>query len=71
MKSTTIEKQEKHYQFPLLMQSTATGLIVLFTEYEVGTAVTCNKLTDIGHYSEFWSMETFEVFDGQVTLEND
>lgn len=66
------------YKFPLLMKSTATGLIVLaegtstgsgrrtkFKGTVKGTGNGCgNSLSSIGDYREDWWLEVFEPFEG-------
>lgn len=57
------------YKFPLLMKSTATGLIVLMESVDAelggngvvkGTGQTGNSLHNIGDWSDTWNMLVFK-----------
>jgi hypothetical protein len=48
-----------------------TDFIVLFVSKQTGVVVhTDNVSWKLGHYSDGWSEEKFEVFEGTITLSN-
>ena len=51
-----------------LMTAENDGLIVLFSEYGVGTVIYPAAMR--GHYSKTWIMSEFTDFDGSITLCN-
>lgn len=59
--------------FPKLMQSCATGVIVLFTSPWKGTIVSgrSSKGRTLGAYGCNWGPHAFKDFRGSVTLTND
>lgn len=70
-------KAEKEASFPKLMETTLTMggyIIVLFSDYGVGTVVYLSKESftyNIGQVKSTWNMPKFKDFSGTITLEND
>ena len=59
----TIEKPEdtkKEITYPCLMKAMDQDLIVLFTEADVGIALTSVDRVKLGYYSKDWHMEHFQ-----------
>ena len=72
MKSRVINKTVV-YQYPCLMRAKATNDIVMFYAHGNGIVVSEGnnvKKSRLGHHSNAWYMENFEMFDGEVTLQN-
>lgn len=72
MKST-VERKEISPEYPKLMISKASNLVVLFEGSSSGTVVS-NGSSDkwaIGEYTSSWDMTGFAIFHGKVTLESE
>jgi hypothetical protein len=69
-----VEINEKETQgevkYPCLMKSEK-GLIVLFNAPECGIVLKGNDVHERGHYSSNWNMDSFEPFNGTITLSNE
>lgn len=68
-------KKEKSANFPKLMKSTSSGNIVLMNSSNgtcgAGVVVVYKGgAIDVGHYSNMWTIDMFEDYDGSVTLQN-
>ena len=57
-------------EFPKLMKSESSGLIVLFEKHKHGVTVRKNDDWRVGHVSDTWHMDNFEDFTGEITLKN-
>ena len=57
-------------EFPKLMKSLNSGLIVLFRKNQSGTVIVSNSLYEVGHVSSIWSIGAFEDFNDKLTLKN-
>lgn len=58
-------------EYPKLMVSTTSGLIVLFTNDKTGTVVHPNQMHHIGHWSDDWLPPCFKDYEGDLVLSND
>ena len=71
MPSDTIED----LTYPVLMQSSTGGFIVLFTEVSEGAVVATNNADQqLGYHSECWMPADdtgWHKYEGTITLEND
>jgi len=56
--------------YPKIMKSKNSGLVVLFSKSELGTVILGNELHDCGEFSDDWDMSSFTDFDGSITLSN-
>ena len=70
-KEKTVEKIE----FPVLMKSLNSGIIVLFTSETIGVCVDKGYSTrHTGLYSDSWiectSQKNWEKYEGEITLKN-
>ena len=72
MITTTIKKsKEVETDFPKLMKSINSSLIVLFADEESGTVVARGNSQDIGYVSNNWYRKGFENFNDKLILKND
>ena len=72
MITTTIKKsKEVETEFPKLMKSINSSLIVLFTDEESGTVVARGNSRDIGYVGANWYHKGFENFNDELILKND
>ena len=58
-------------EYPLLMKSKISELIVFMTSRSEGVAINNGQAGDVGTFSKQWNMINFEPFKGKITLEND
>lgn len=68
------EKEVKPIEFPVLMQSEATGIVILFTSPKVGTILVGNDAHDIGEYGDDWSdasRHPWKPFECKITIGNE
>jgi len=72
MKSNKIEREvKKKEEYPKLMKSTVTGLVLLMTKEGEGLVVFTEKTSrKIGEYDDGWDMRNFEDFNGTIELSN-
>ena len=71
MITTTIKEGKKvGTEFPKLMKSIESNLIVRFRELNSGIALVGDEGSNEGEYSTDWDMEHFEDFTGELTLKN-
>lgn len=76
MKVTKTSTQ-KPIQFPCLMESIHTGMIILASGLTAnqsllkGTVLDDPKPSKIGEYAGCWNPESFIPYQGKVTLENE
>jgi len=73
IKSKVVKKKAKKPvdEFPRLLKSNrGSRLTILFTGVGKGTVVVASSEYDIGHYSEKWSMDFFDTFNGTIKLTN-
>ena len=71
MITTTINMKESGKEFPKLMKSINSSLIVLFTDEESGTVVARGSSRDIGYVGAKWYHKGFENFNDELILKND
>lgn len=72
MRAFARNKPECSPNYPKLMRSRKSGVIVLMQSHEVGTVVVeGNNGCKIGDHSTSWDMPLFEDYSGVVELEND
>lgn len=72
MRSVTQSKQRREPVYPCLMETSDSGLIVLFTTGGTGTVVhTGTDTFKIGHSSLNWAQSSFTKYTGEVVLSND
>tara|TARA_R110000851_G_scaffold50558_4_gene120751 strand:- start:1554 stop:1772 length:219 start_codon:yes stop_codon:yes gene_type:complete len=64
------ESKEEVNDFPKLMKSNDSYLIVLFTSKYVGTVLVKGNTWNVGHVSDDWSIMGFTDFEGELTLKN-
>jgi hypothetical protein len=60
-------------EFPKLMESKITDLIVLFSQPEIGVIVfkpETNSIFGLGCYEKDWKMINFTDYNGEITLKN-
>ena len=57
-------------EFPKLMKSVHSDLIVLFRENQSGTVIVGNSLYNVGHVSGIWGVGAFEDFNDELILKN-
>ena len=61
-------------EFPVLMKSTTSDLIVLFVEDTVGVVVNHDHMYEYGYYEKDWidyrNTSCWEKFEDTITLEN-
>lgn len=69
MKSELIECQSGE-EYPKLMISKTSDLVVLFAERECGMVVAPDDFHPISESSDDWDMGTFEDFNGVIKLSN-
>ena len=63
-------KEVKELDFPKLMKSTDSSLVILFTGTQKGTVLIEDDNWDVGHNSCGWYMLGFTDFKGELTLKN-
>jgi len=61
---------ERNNVYPCLMKSKS-GLIILFTEEEIGTVIIGNNTYKSGEFRDGWIMSRFHKFEGKLIIEND
>lgn len=73
MKVEVKEKGNKiEIKYPCLMKSSNYGVIVLFISQKCGTCLDVgHSNNELGEYSDYWDMDCFSPFDGEITLKND
>lgn len=54
--------------YPCLMRSRKSGVIVLFTRERVGVVVVPSQRYEVGHACGVWRMATFAPFYGTVSI---
>jgi len=60
----------KENEYPKLMGSVSTGLVVLFNKRSCGTCVYGDNEHKVGDYREDWIMENFVDYNFELTLQN-
>jgi hypothetical protein len=73
MYSRVVEKSSLRQAYPCLMESTTPyGLIVLFTEKQVGVVLVNAGRGGpvVGTYARDWGPDAFKPFEGNVILSN-
>ena len=72
MIKVTVNQAEAAQEYPCLMISEETGLVILFTSHGVGTVIVASKVMDdkLGERKARLVMSRFKPFHGTVTLEN-
>ena len=64
-------EEVKELEFPKLMKSSNTGIIVLFTDVDSGTTIfTGDDVWGVGHTSSNWNESHFKDFNEELTLKN-
>lgn len=72
MITTTIKEGKKvGTEFPKLMKSVNSDLIVLFRKNQSGTVIVGNSLNKVGYVSSTWAIGSFKDFTGELILKND
>jgi hypothetical protein len=72
VKANVESTEKKIVSYPKLRKSNLYGTIVLFVAPRMGTVVSAGGGGNpIGYHSDSWSLESFEDFDGTVTLQNE
>ena len=69
IKSTITETETKN-EFPKLMKSKTSGIIVFFWDDGVGVVIEGKNDQPSGYYSSGWGMDFFEDFSGTIQLSN-
>ena len=71
-KSGGIVKPPKPINYPVIMKSKISGMIVLFSDEGAGVVLKRTGLNyDVGEYSNEWVMSTFEKFDDVISMQNE
>ena len=71
IKTTVKRPPRKGKPYPKLMKSRVSGVIVLFESEGRGMVVYSHETASpVGHFSSEWG-DTFEDFEGAITLENE
>ncbi len=68
-----VEETPKDKYYPVLKKSTLVyGLIVMFTSEKKGVVVNPPESScfSLGYFSDTWVEDSFQKFDGSVTLSN-
>lgn len=71
IKTKVKEVKEVGTEFPKLMKSNNSSLIVLFKSKNSGTVIVEGNTWKVGRTSGDWVMDFFEDFTGELTLKND
>ena len=58
-------------EYPKLMISKDLLLVVLMSAEKQGVVIDCTGVYEVGHFSTDWHMDSFEDFEGSITLSND
>lgn len=66
-----VKEQEKKNEFPSLMKSKNSELIVLFSSEDIGIVLKKDTHNSRFDYRGDWIIDTFEDFKGIITLSND
>ena len=57
-------------KYPCLMKSVVSGSIMLFTKHGEGIVIKSSH-NEEGEFDKDWCMDSFKLFKGSVTIEND
>ncbi len=74
MKSTVEENRAEIFsEYPKQMKTKREGMIVLFSDPEIGTVINVGdqSIWLIGYHAKDWDMKKFIPFHGKVTLESE
>ena len=67
-------KPNEELYFPILMKSTDSSLVLMFTEEGKGFVVSPDDKYGVGHYEDKWlscyNTAVWEKLEGKITLEN-
>jgi len=69
----TENKKEKEIEFPCLMYYSDNGMIIFVTKRNDRTVsgFAMAKASQLGHYSDSWTLDQLTPFNGTITLSND
>jgi predicted DNA-binding protein (MmcQ/YjbR family) len=65
-----VDKKEKERTYPYIGIHKAQERLVLFTAPKKGITLRKDNNYAAGYYMDGWGESLFDVFDGQITLEN-